>query len=107
MEPNQEKTESKSKLLLFKVSSSSNIHKVSEAIFKSFLEGKNIEVQAIGGGAVNQAVKSLVLARSKLSLSGLNIAFIAGFKDVENTRRNEGTISALNFTLIEVANGKQ
>lgn len=86
--------------ILFKVGSTSNIHKVSEAIYKSYLEGANLEIQAIGGGAVNQAVKSLAVARSKLSLAGKDTAIIIGFRDIPNNREIGETISAINFTIV-------
>lgn len=96
-------------IALFKVSSKSNIHKVSEAIYKTYLEGTKMEVQAIGGGAVNQAVKALAIARSKLSLAGKDTAVILGFRDVPNSRKDEDidkTISAINFTMVELRSGK-
>lgn len=87
-------------MTLFKVGSTSNIHKVSEAVYKSYLEGKNLEVQAIGGGAVNQAVKALAVARSKLSLAGKDTAIIIGFRDIPNNKIVGETISAINFTIV-------
>ena len=89
-------------ITLFRVSSSSNIHKVSEAIYKSYLEGKRLEVQAVGGGAVNQAVKSLAVARSKLALAGKDVAVILGFRDIPNNKEEGKTISAINFGLIGI-----
>ena len=45
--------------------------------------GGHAEVQAIGAGAVNQAVKALVLARSFLEQDGIDITFIPEFSNVE------------------------
>ncbi len=89
-------------LLYFKVGAASNIHKVSEAIYKSYLEGKIFEIQAIGGGAVNQAVKSLAVARSKLSLTGKDTAVIIGFRDIANNKCPGETISAINFKVVSL-----
>lgn len=88
---------------VYRVASSSNIHKVSEAVYKAFMEGSCDEVQAIGGGAVNQAVKAITIARSKLAQAGIDIAFIPGFRDIPDTRREDkGTISAINFKLFRL-----
>jgi stage V sporulation protein S len=46
-------------------------------------EKKHAEVQAIGAGAVNQAVKALVLARSFLEQDGIDVIFIPEFANVE------------------------
>jgi stage V sporulation protein S len=45
-------------------------------------EHKHAEVQAIGAGAVNQAVKALVLATGYLKEDGINVAFRPEFADV-------------------------
>ena len=45
-------------------------------------EYKHVEVQAIGAGVVNQAVKALVLATGYLKEDGINVAFIPEFADV-------------------------
>lgn len=87
---------------IYRVASGSNIHKVSEAIYKAYLEGTCKEIQAIGGGAVNQAVKALAIARSKLSLAGIDVAFIPGFRDIPDTRKEGGTISAINFRIVKL-----
>lgn len=96
-------------VVLFKVSNKSNTHKVAEAIYKTYLEGKNIEVQAVGGGAVNQAVKAIAVARSKIVMSGKDIAVVPGFRDIPNIRRNEEggdeeTITAINFAIVARGN---
>ena len=41
------------------------------------------EVQAIGAGAVNQAVKAAAIARGFLALDGLDVVCIPSFTDVE------------------------
>ena len=99
---NSSNTMEKNECALFKVGSESNVHKVSEAIYKSYLEGANLEIQAVGGGAVNQAVKSLAIARSKLALAGKDIAVIIGFRDISNSKKVGETISAVNFTLVNL-----
>lgn len=99
----------KKDVVLFKVSNKSNTHKVAEAIYKTYLEGKSIEVQAVGGGAVNQAVKAIAVARSKIVMSGRDIAIVPGFRDIPSMREHgdngEGeTITAMNFAIVSRGN---
>jgi stage V sporulation protein S len=46
-------------------------------------EHKHADIQAIGAGAVNQAVKALVLAKGYLHEDGLEIQCMPEFVDVE------------------------
>jgi stage V sporulation protein S len=41
------------------------------------------EVQAIGAGATNQAVKSIAIARGYLAPSGIDIVCVPGFASVD------------------------
>lgn len=68
---------------VIKVSGSSRTSAVAGAIAGVFRENKRAEVQAIGAGAVNQAVKALVLARGYLAEDGYDIVFTPEFTDVE------------------------
>jgi stage V sporulation protein S len=68
---------------IIKVAGSSRTSAVAGAIAGVFREFHRAEVQAIGAGAVNQAVKALVLATSYLDKDGFRIAFIPEFSDVE------------------------
>jgi len=99
--------EENKEILLYKVGSDSNEHKVSEAVYRAYLEGKKLEIQAIGGGAINQAIKGLIGARGKLAVTGKDIAFVMGWRDVANDRKkNPGdpdTISAVNFRIVELS----
>jgi stage V sporulation protein S len=67
---------------LIKVSATSRTAAVAGAIAGVIREHKHAEVQAIGAGAVNQAVKALVLATSYLKQDGINVAFVPEFADV-------------------------
>jgi stage V sporulation protein S len=69
--------------VVFRISSSSNVIKTSDAILKSIQEGKRLELQALGAGAVNQAVKSIAAARGKLASSAIDLFCAIGFKSVE------------------------
>jgi stage V sporulation protein S len=68
---------------VIKVSANSRTSAVAGAIAGVVREHKRAEVQAIGAGAVNQAVKALVLATGYLKNDGLHIVCIPEFVDVE------------------------
>ena len=68
---------------VIKVSGTSRTSAVAGAIAGVFREHKRAEVQAIGAGAVNQAVKALILAKGYLTQDGYEIMFSPEFIDVE------------------------
>ncbi|MGD2027077.1 MAG: stage V sporulation protein S [Anaerolineales bacterium] len=68
---------------VIKVSGTSRTSAVAGAIAGVFRENKRAEIQAIGAGAVNQAVKALVLSRGYLAEDGYEVVFYAEFTDVE------------------------
>ena len=68
---------------IIKVKATSRTAAVAGAIAGVIREHKHAEVQAIGAGAVNQAVKALILAKGYLSEDGINITSIPEFVDVD------------------------
>jgi stage V sporulation protein S len=68
---------------IIKVSGNSRTSAVAGAIAGVYREFRRVEVQAIGAGAVNQAIKALVLAKGYLAEDGLDVAFSPEFVDVE------------------------
>jgi stage V sporulation protein S len=68
---------------IIKVKASSRTAAVAGAIAGIMRERKHAEVQAIGAGAVNQAIKALVLAKGYLAEDGIVIICIPEFVDVE------------------------
>jgi stage V sporulation protein S len=68
---------------IIKVKATSRTAAVAGAIAGVMRESEMVEVQAIGAGAVNQAVKALVLARGYLAEDGITIVFIAEFVNVD------------------------
>jgi stage V sporulation protein S len=68
---------------VIKVSGTSRTSAVAGAIAGVFRENKRAEVQAIGAGAVNQAVKALVLARGYLKEDGYDVICAPEFADVD------------------------
>lgn len=73
----------KDKETILKVAGGSQVKSVAGAIVKSIREGKIPVIVAIGAGAVNQAVKSICVARGMVAPEGLNLAMVPGFKDEE------------------------
>ena len=74
--------EGRTPMVLLRVAASSRTSSLAGAIAGVIRENKYVEVQAIGAGAVNQAVKALVLATLYLKEEGINIAFKPEFADV-------------------------
>ena len=68
---------------IIKVSGTSRTSAVAGAIAGVFRENKRAEIQAIGAGAVNQAVKAIVLAKGYLAEDGYDVVFSPEFTDVE------------------------
>ncbi len=68
---------------LLKISSNSNPNSVAGAIAGLIKEKKKVEMQAIGAGALNQAVKAIAIARGFVAPSGVNLVCIPAFADVE------------------------
>lgn len=67
---------------ILKVSSKSNPSKVAGAIANIFREKGTLEIQTVGAGALNQAVKAVSIARGYLSPSGVNLICIPAFTDI-------------------------
>ena len=68
---------------IIKVSAQSRSTSVAGAIAGVVRECGRAEVQAIGAGAVNQAVKAAAIARGYLLLDGINVIVIPTFSDVD------------------------
>ena len=64
-----------------KVSSKSNPSSVAGALANVFREKGEVEVQAIGAGALNQAIKAIAIARGFVAPSGKNLICIPAFTD--------------------------
>lgn len=68
---------------IIRVSSKSRSSAVAGAIAGVVREQGRADVQAIGAGAVNQAIKATAIARGFLLLDGLDMVCIPSFVDVE------------------------
>ena len=69
-------------LEILKVSSKSNPNSVAGALANSFRENGHVEIQAIGAGALNQAIKAIAIARGFVTPSGDDIVVTPAFSDV-------------------------
>jgi len=70
-------------MTIIKVAATSRTAAVAGAIAGVVREHKRAEVQAIGAGAVNQAVKALVLATGYLKNDDINVVAVPEFVDVD------------------------
>lgn len=68
---------------ILKVSAQSNPNSVAGALAGVMRERETAELQAIGAGATNQAVKAIAIARSYLESSDYDLVCIPEFIDVE------------------------
>jgi len=68
---------------VIKVSANSRTAAVAGAIAGVVREHNMAEVQSIGAGAVNQAIKALILAKGYLANDGIAVMFVPEFVDVE------------------------
>lgn len=65
-----------------KVSSKSKPTSVAGALANVFREKKSVEIQAVGAGAINQAIKAIAIARGYIAPSGKNLICIPAFTDI-------------------------
>jgi stage V sporulation protein S len=68
---------------IIRVAAQSRSTAVAGAIAGVIRESGRVEVQAIGAGAVNQAIKAVAIARGFLALDGLDVICVPTFSDVE------------------------
>lgn len=68
---------------VLKVSSKSNPNSVAGALSGVLREKGSAEIQAIGAGALNQAIKSIAIARGFVAPSGLDLVCVPAFTDIE------------------------
>ena len=68
---------------VLKVSSKSRPNMVAGAIAGSIREEGKVQIQAVGAGAINQAVKAIAVARGFLISAGVDLISIPSFAEVE------------------------
>ena len=65
-----------------KVSSKSNPNSIAGALANVLRDTGSVEIQAVGAGALNQAIKGIIIARGFMAPSGKNIVCIPSFREV-------------------------
>jgi stage V sporulation protein S len=65
-----------------KVSSKSNPNSVAGALANVFREKGIVEIQSIGAGALNQAIKAIAIARGFVAPSGRDLVCTPAFVDI-------------------------
>jgi len=68
---------------VLKVSSHSTPNSVAGAIAGVIREQKAVEVQAVGAGASNQAIKAIAIARGYLAPIGIDLICIPAFANIQ------------------------
>ena len=68
---------------VLKVSSRSVPNSVAGAIAGVIRENKTVEIQAVGAGAANQAIKSVAIARGYLAPIGIDLVCIPAFTSIQ------------------------
>jgi len=68
---------------VLKVSSKSNPNSCAGAMAGVIRQCGSVEVQVVGAGALNQAVKAIAIARGYLAPSGVDLVCVPAFKDIE------------------------
>ncbi|WP_378955451.1 stage V sporulation protein S [Pelosinus sp. sgz500959] len=67
---------------VLKVSAKSNPKSVAGALAAVLRERGTAEVQAVGAGAVNQAIKAIAIARGFVAPNGINLIAIPAFAEI-------------------------
>lgn len=67
---------------VLKVSSKSNPNSVAGALAGVIREQGAVEIQTVGAGALNQAVKAIAIARGFIAPSGMDLSCVPAFTDI-------------------------
>ena len=68
---------------ILKVSSKSNPSKVAGAIANIYRENGECEMQTVGAGSLNQAIKAVAIARGFVAPMGIDLVIVPAFNDIE------------------------
>jgi len=68
---------------VLKVSAKSNPNSIAGALAGVIREKGTAEIQAVGAGALNQAVKAVAIARGFVAPSGIELICIPAFTDIQ------------------------
>ncbi len=67
---------------ILKVSTKSKPNSVAGALANAFRESDLVELQAIGAGALNQAIKAIAIARGYVAPTGKDLVCVPAFSDI-------------------------
>ena len=67
---------------VLKVSSKSKPNSVAGALATAFREKQTVEIQAVGAGSLNQAIKAIAIARGYVAPTGKDLICIPAFSDI-------------------------
>lgn len=68
---------------ILKVSAQSQPKAVAGALAAVLRERSTVEIQAVGAGAVNQAVKAIAITRGYVAPNGIDLVVIPAFSEIE------------------------
>lgn len=86
---------------ILRVKSSSEAPKLASAISHAIYDGKQVQLRAIGAGAVNQACKAMAIAQGFVAPRGFSLVFRPGFTTVQMTDNGIPTeVTAMMFRVI-------
>ncbi|MBU5488699.1 MAG: stage V sporulation protein S [Clostridium sp.] len=68
---------------VLKVSTKSNPNSVAGALAAVIKDKNVVEIQAVGAGAINQAIKAIAIARGFVAPTGKDIVCVPAFTDIE------------------------
>ena len=77
---------------VLKVSANSSPKSVAGALVAVFRNKGHAEIQAVGAGAINQAIKAIAIARGYVAPNGINLVFIPAFSEITIDGENRTAI---------------
>jgi len=80
---------------VLKVSSKSSPNAVAGALAGVVREKGSVEIQAIGAGAINQAVKAVAIARGFVAPSGMDLICIPAFTEITIDGENRTAVKLI------------
>ena len=81
-------------MIIFRVKSSTDIKKLGGAIFTNIKNCNEIEVSCFGAGSLNQAIKSVIIARGMATPVGIDMVIEPSF-DLTEVENQEKTLIKL------------
>ncbi|NLW46597.1 MAG: stage V sporulation protein S [Firmicutes bacterium] len=80
---------------VLKVSSKSSPNAVAGALAGVIREKGSVEIQAIGAGAINQAVKGVAIARGFVAPNGIDLICIPAFTEITIDGENRTAVKLI------------